>query len=222
MTDAEGAAALRRADPALARVIDETTPIAMDAWRARWVPGDRFGTLARVIVGQQISARAAAAIFARLRELMGSDAPARAVARASDEELRAVGLSRNKIASLRDLAERTLDGRLELDRLDDLSDEDVAAQLVAVRGIGPWTADLFLLGVLGRPDVLPAGDLHLRRQVGEAHGLPQMPSEREVRELAERWRPHRSLATAYLYSWRRDSGGPAPGTSPQAPTRRRP
>jgi len=185
----------------------------MDAWRSRWAPGDRFGTLARVIVGQQISARAAAAIFARLRELMGADAPAEAVARASDEELRGVGLSRNKLASLRDLAERTLDGRLELDRLDELPDEEVAAQLVAVRGIGPWTADLFMLGALGREDVLPAGDLHLRRMVRDAYGLGELPSERQVHEIGERWRPHRSLATAYLYSWRRDSAGRPVGTS---------
>jgi 3-methyladenine DNA glycosylase/8-oxoguanine DNA glycosylase len=185
----------------------------MGVWRSRWAPGDRFGTLARVIVGQQISARAAAAIFARLRELMGTDAPAAALARASDEELRGVGLSRNKLASLRDLAERTLDGRLELDRLDELPDEEVAAQLVAVRGIGPWTADLFMLGALGREDVLPAGDLHLRRMVRDAYGLGELPSERQVHEIGERWRPHRSLATAYLYSWRRDSAGRPVGTS---------
>jgi len=205
--------ALRRADPGLGGVIDEASPVALDAWRARWAPGDRFGLLARVIVGQQISARAATAIFARLRDLMGHEAPAAAVAAASDEQLRAVGLSRSKVASLRDLAERTLDGRLGLDRLDALPDQEVAAQLVAVRGIGPWTADLFLLGALGRPDVLPAGDLRLRSVVRAAYGLDATPSELEVRELGERWRPHRSLATAYLYSWRRDSSGGGPGTS---------
>jgi DNA-3-methyladenine glycosylase II len=204
---------LRRADPVLGGVMDEVPPVAMEAWRARWAPGDRFGLLARVIVGQQISARAAAAIFARLRDLMGHEAPAAAVAAASDEELRAVGLSRNKIASLRDLAERTLDGRLELDRLDELPDDEVVSQLVAVRGIGPWTAALFLLGALGRPDVLPAGDLRLRSVVRAAYGLEATPTEQEVRELGERWRPHRSLATAYLYSWRRDSSGAGPGTS---------
>src|SRR4051812_43162250 len=175
----------------MAKVIDRANPLAMDAWRARWAPGDRFGVLARVIVGQQISARAATAIFARLRELMGADAPAAAIAGASDEELRAVGLSRNKIASLRDLAERTLDGRLELDRLDELPDQEAVAQLVAVRGIGPWTADLFLLGALGREDILPAGDLHLRRVVEDAYGLDAIPTEAQVRELSERWRPHR-------------------------------
>jgi DNA-3-methyladenine glycosylase II len=195
--------ALRASDPVMRTVIDRANPLAMDAWRARWAPGDRFGVLARVIVGQQISARAAAAIFGRLRELMGAEAPAAAIAAASDEELRAVGLSRAKTASLRDLAERTLDGRLELDRLGELPDEEAVAQLVAVRGIGPWTADLFLLGALGREDVLPAGDLHLRRVVEQAYGLDALPSEREVRELGERWRPHRSLATAYLYSWGR-------------------
>ncbi|HEX2503529.1 MAG TPA: DNA-3-methyladenine glycosylase 2 family protein [Miltoncostaeaceae bacterium] len=204
---------LRRADPVLGGVMDEVPPVAMDAWRARWAPGDRFGLLARVIVGQQISARAAAAIFARLRDLMGHEAPAAAVAAAGDEELRAVGLSRNKTASLRDLAERTLDGRLELDRLDELPDDEVVSQLVAVRGIGPWTADLFLLGALGRRDVLPAGDLRLRSVVRAAYGLEATPTEGEVRELGERWRPHRSLATAYLYSWRRDSSGAGPGTS---------
>jgi DNA-3-methyladenine glycosylase II len=204
---------LRRADPVLGGVMDEVPPVAMDAWRARWAPGDRFGLLARVIVGQQISARAAGAIFARLRDLMGNEAPGAAVAAASDEQLRAVGLSRNKIASLRDLAERTLDGRLELDRLDELPGEEVVSQLVAVRGIGPWTADLFMLGALGRPDVLPAGDLRLRSVVRAAYGLQATPSEQEVRELGERWRPHRSLATAYLYSWRRDSSGAGPGTS---------
>ena len=205
--------ALRRADPVLGRIIDEASPVAMDSWRARWAPGDRFGMLARVITGQQISARAATAIFARLRDLMGHDAPADAIARASDEELRAAGLSRGKIASLRDLAERTLDGRLALDDLDALPDDEVAAQLVAVRGIGPWTADLFLLGALGREDVLPAADLRLRSVVRAAYGLDEMPTEREVRELGERWRPHRSLATAYLYSWRRDprSGSGARG-----------
>jgi DNA-3-methyladenine glycosylase II len=115
------------------------------------------------------------------------------------------------VASLRDLAERTLDGRLELDRLDDLPDEEVTAQLVAVRGIGRWTADLFLLGALGRGDVLPAGDLRLRGVMRAAYDLDALPSEREVRELGERWRPHRSLATAYLYSWRGDSTGGGAG-----------
>jgi len=100
---------------------------------------------------------------------------------------------------LRDLAARTLDGRLQLDGLDDLTDDEARAQLTAVRGIGSWTADMFLLGQLGRPDVLPAGDLGIRRAVQDAYGLERIPSEGEVRRISEAWRPNRSLATAYLY-----------------------
>jgi len=122
------------------------------------------------------------------------------VAGATDSELRTVGLSAAKAASLRDLAARTLDGRLELDRLVDMSDDEAHTQLTAVRGIGDWTADLFLLAQLGRSDILPAGDLGIRRAVQLAYGLPRMPTEQEVRQRGEAWRPNRSLATAYLYS----------------------
>jgi DNA-3-methyladenine glycosylase II len=191
--------ALRAADPVLARLIDRLEPIDMTTWRARWSL-DNFGSLARAIVGQQIATRAAAAIFGRLQDLIGDRDAATAVAAASDSELRAVGLSAAKAASLRDLAARTIDGRLQLDRLDDLSDDEARAQLTAVRGIGSWTADMFLLGKLGRPDVLPAGDLGIRRAVQDAYGLERTPSEGEVRRISEAWRPNRSLATAYLYS----------------------
>jgi DNA-3-methyladenine glycosylase II len=191
--------ALRAADPVLARLIDRLEPIDMTTWRARWSL-DNFGSLARAIVGQQIATRAAAAIFGRLQDLIGDRDAATAVAAASDSELRAVGLSAAKAASLRDLAARTIDGRLQLDRLDDLSDHEARAQLTAVRGIGSWTADMFLLGKLGRPDVLPAGDLGIRRAVQDAYGLERTPSEGEVRRISEAWRPNRSLATAYLYS----------------------
>jgi DNA-3-methyladenine glycosylase II len=191
--------ALRAGDPALARLIDRLEPVDLASWRARWSL-DSFGSLARAIVGQQIATRAAAAIFGRLQAYMGErDAPS-AIAGASDAELRAIGLSAAKAASLRDLAARTLDGRLQLDRLETLTDDEAHIQLTAVRGIGSWTADMFLLGQLGRPDVLPAGDLGIRRAAQELYGLPAMPSESEVRRLSEAWRPHRSLATAYLYS----------------------
>src|SRR5262249_48029273 len=136
--------------------------------------------------------------------------PAAAIAAATDADLRTVGLSAAKAASLRDLAHRTLDGRLQLDRMDDLTDDEAKAQLTAVRGIGDWTADLFLLGQLGppdvlrpahpaRPDVLPAGALGTRRAIRVAYGLERMPAPAEVRAIAERWRPYRSTATAYLY-----------------------
>ena len=203
--------ALRAADPVFARLIDRLEPIEMAGWRARWSL-DNFGSLARAIVGQQIATRAASAIFGRLQAFIGDRDDATAIAAASDSELRSIGLSAAKAAALRDLAARTLHGRLQLDVLDGLTDEEAYAQLTAVRGIGPWTADMFLLGQLGRPDILPAGDLGIRRAVQAAYRLKRIPSEREVRSLGEAWRPHRSLATAYLYNslWQRpvpDSDG---------------
>jgi DNA-3-methyladenine glycosylase II len=191
-------AALRAADPVLAAVIERTGPLDLDAWRARWSRG-RFESLARGIVGQQISTLAATAIYGRLMALIGGGDPARAIAGASDEDLRLVGLSRAKVASLRDLAARMLDGRLELERLHELPDAEVRAQLVAVRGIGPWTADLFLIGQLGRADVLPSGDLGLRHAVQALYQLDHVPTPKEVDAMGERWRPYRTLATAYLY-----------------------
>jgi DNA-3-methyladenine glycosylase II len=201
VTDEDGEAldVLRASDPVLARLIDGLDPVDFGSWRARWAL-DRFRSLARAIVGQQIATRAASAIFDRLQAQIGDRDPAAAIVEASDAELRAVGLSAAKAASLRDLAARTLDGRLELDHLDDLTDDEARAQLTAVRGIGSWTADMFLLGQLGRPDILPAGDLGIRHAVKAAYTLDKVPSEGEVRALSEAWRPYRSLATAYLYS----------------------
>jgi DNA-3-methyladenine glycosylase II len=191
--------ALRAADPTLARLIDRLEPVDLASWRARRSL-DSFSSLARAIVGQQIATRAAAAIFGRLQAFIGDRDAASAIAGASDADLRAIGLSANKAAALRDLAARTLDGRLQLDRLDAMTDEEAHEQLTAVRGIGSWTADMFLLGQLGRPDILPAGDLGIRRAVQQAYDLAKMPSEGEVRRISEAWRPYRSLATAYLYS----------------------
>jgi DNA-3-methyladenine glycosylase II len=201
-------AGLRASDPTLARLIDGLEPVDLSSWRKRWSL-DPFRALARAIVGQQIATRAASAIFDRLQALIGEHDPAVAITEASDADLRAVGLSAAKAASLRDLAARTLDGRLELDRLDALTDDEARAQLTAVRGIGSWTADMFLLGQLGRPDILPAGDLGIRHAVKAAYGLEKLPSEGEVRALSESWSPNRSLATAYLYSSLRSMERPA-------------
>ena len=205
---------LRSSDPVLARLIDRLEPIDLASWRGRWSL-DSFGSLARAIVGQQIATAAASAIFGRLQALIGDREDAAAIASATDAELRAVGLSAAKMASLRDLAARTLDGRLQLERLGDMTDDEARTQLTAVRGIGSWTADMFLLGHLGRPDVLPAGDLGVRHAVQAAYGLDRVPSEEEVREIGEAWRPHRSLATAYLYSSLR-SPGPTGEVPPRA------
>jgi DNA-3-methyladenine glycosylase II len=199
MTSSDSAqAALRGSDPAMAALMDRLGPVDLHAWRARWSLAP-FMALVRSIVGQQIAGRAAEAIFGRLVAHVGDRDPATAIAAATDPELRAVGLSAAKASSIRDLAARTLDGRLELDRIEALSDDEAREQLTAVRGIGPWTADIFLLAQLGRPDILPAGDLGVRQAVLELDRLDHLPTERDVRLRGEVWRPNRSLATAYLY-----------------------
>ena len=204
-------ATLSAADPVMASLIERIGPLDLDEWRSRWSL-TTFMALARSIVGQQIAGRAAEAIFGRLRDFVGRRDPAEAIAGATDAELRGVGLSSAKARSIRDLAERTLDGRLELDRIEELSDDEARTQLMAVRGIGPWTADIFLLAQLGRMDILPAGDLGVRHAVRRLYGLADVPTEQEVRARGEAWSPYRSIATAYLYSSLND---PAPDEAAQ-------
>jgi DNA-3-methyladenine glycosylase II len=171
-------------------------------------PGDAYGALVRAIVGQQLSTKAARTIFERLVALFGGRTPTPKELLAVDpEELRGVGLSRSKAAYLRDLAEHVEDGELELERLAELEDEEVSEQLTAVKGLGQWTADMFLLFHLGRPDVLPVGDLGIRRAVQIEYGLEDLPDPPELRTIAEPWRPHRSLACLYL--WRSLDNAPA-------------
>lgn len=164
-------------------------------------PDDRYGTLVRSIIGQQLSTRAAQAIYARLTDRYGGRTPTPVEVLEDDpDELRAAaGLSRAKVTFLRSLAEHVVDGSLELERLDTLPDEQVAAELVAVKGLGPWTADLFLMFQLQRPDVLPVGDLGIRRAVMLRYGLEAMPSPAEVARIGEPWRPHRTLASLFLW-----------------------
>ena len=121
------------------------------------------------------------------------------VASTDAEELRGVGLSRAKAAYLRSLAEHVIEGELELDRLNELPDEEVIAQLTAVKGLGPWTAHMFLIFHLRRPDVLPVGDLGVRRAVQLAYGMEDLPPAAELERIAEPWRPYRSLASLYLW-----------------------
>ena len=199
--------ALRTADPVLRRLIDRIGPLDLAAWRGRW-PRDPFALLTRSIVGQQISTHAAGAIFGRLRDALQPDFSAQGVAQASDETLLVAGLSRAKLASLRDLSARVVTGELPIDSLSAFSDDEVREKLTAVHGIGPWTAKLFLLA-LGRDDALPAADVGLRRAVRAAFDLDHLPSTVEVETLAEAWRPNRSLAAAYLYTSLRRP--PAPG-----------
>ena len=154
----------------------------------------------RSIVGQQLSTKAASTIYGRVLDLFDGNVPTPAQLIAADPEaLRKAGLSRAKVAYLRDLAERIEDGELDLNNLSQMSDAQVSEQLTAVNGIGQWSADMFLIFHLGRPDVLPVGDLGVRRAVERLYGLETLPSAEELERLGERWRPYRSLASLYLW-----------------------
>jgi DNA-3-methyladenine glycosylase II len=203
--EASAVEALREADPVLREVIDEVGPLG-DFFAGR--PSDHYGTLVRSIVGQQLSTRAAASIYNRLLERFDGRTPTPEQVLADDpDELRtAAGLSHAKVRYLRSLAEHVLDGSLELDRLSGLPDDEVIARLVAVKGIGAWSADMFLMFHLRRPDVLPVGDLGIRRAVMGRYGLPALPAPAELTEIAEPWRPHRTLACIYL--WRSGQATP--------------
>ncbi len=191
--------ALRRSDPVIRRLIDEHGPLDEEQ-RRRGRPLEPYGALVRSIVGQQLSTKAARSIYERLTALFDGRTPSPAELLAADpERVRSVGLSRPKVAYLRSLAEHVESGELELDRLSELSDEDVSGQLTAVKGLGQWTADMFLIFHLGRPDVLPVGDLGIRRAVERAYGLEEMPDAAKLTEIAEPWRPNRSLASLYLW-----------------------
>jgi DNA-3-methyladenine glycosylase II len=188
-------------DPVLARLIeDQGGPLPLEQ-DSRGRPSDVYGALIRSITGQQLSVKAAQAIYGRLTARFGGRAPAPAELLADDpDELRsAVGLSRAKVASLRSLAEHVIAGELELDRLTQLDDGEVIRELVAVKGIGEWTAHVFLMFTLHRPDVLPTGDQGIRNAVMRAYGLAAPPDPDALIELAEPWRPYRTRACLYLW-----------------------
>jgi DNA-3-methyladenine glycosylase II len=199
---------LRQSDPVIAGLVDGFgTPDEVLTRRGRR-PGDAYGALVRSIVGQQLSTKAARTIFERLVELFGGRTPTpKELLDADPDLLRGAGLSRAKVAYLRDLAEHVEDGELELERLAELPDEEVSEQLTAIKGLGQWTAHMFLIFHLGRPDVLPIGDLGIRRAVQIAYGLEEPPDAAELERIAEPWRPHRSLACVYL--WRSLDNEPA-------------
>jgi DNA-3-methyladenine glycosylase II len=190
---------LRRSDPVMGALVDRIGPLSLED-RRRGRPADPYGALLRAIVGQQLSTKAARSIYDRLLELFGVRTPQPSELLAADPEtVRAAGLSRAKVAYLRDLAARVEDGRLPVYRLAEQDDAAVAAELVEVKGLGQWTADMFLIFHLGRPDVLAVGDLGIRRAVERAYELPGAPAARELEEIAEPWRPQRTLACLYLW-----------------------
>src|SRR6266851_4349830 len=169
--------------------------------RARRVLMRRDPVLGGAIVSQQLSTKAAATIFGRFVALFddGHVPGAEAVAAVGDDRLRQVGLSGQKVGYLRDLCARISDGRLRLEELDRLSDEDVIERLTAVRGFGRWTAEMFLMFRLHRPDVLPVGDLGIIKAVQKLYGLRKIPDAKRIQKIGEAWRPYRSVASWYLW-----------------------
>jgi len=188
---------LMRRDPVLARAIKQIGPCLL-AERQR---KDHLTALVGAIVSQQLSTKAAATIFGRLAGLFpGNAIPGHAaIAAVDDQTLRSVGLSSQKVSYLRDLCARLSDGRLVLDDLDTLEDEDVIARLVAVKGFGRWTAEMFLMFRLHRPDVLPVGDLGIVNAVQRLYRLRKRPDPKRLMKLGEPWRPYRSVACWYLW-----------------------
>jgi DNA-3-methyladenine glycosylase II len=194
---------LRHSDPVMAEIIGRVGPCELGSRTDRGGPArDHYGALLRAIVGQQLSVLAARSIYGRLTARYGGRTPSPAELLADDpDELRvAAGLSRAKVAFLRDLAERLETGALSLDDIDDSPDEEVSARLVAVKGVGQWTADMFMIFHLGRPDVLPVGDLGIRRAAMLAYRLRKLPRPERLTTLARPWRPWRSVASWYLWA----------------------
>jgi DNA-3-methyladenine glycosylase II len=192
---------LHEADPVLARLIDERPDFDPRAWLAELPPMDLFGALIFQVTGQQLSVAVTRRTIARIQALFGGSLPTPAqLLRADPGDLRQAGLSGRKVATLRDLAQRLTDGRLDIAALSALPDDELITELTAVPGIGPWTVQGAMLIALGREDVVLPGDLVLRKAVQAAYGLTHLPSQDEVLAIAQPWRPYRSLATSYLFS----------------------
>jgi len=188
---------LMRRDPVLARAIKRIGPCLMAERQRR----DHLTALVGAIVSQQLSTKAAATIFGRLVTLFPEShiSDVSIFGRLSDEQLRAVGLSRQKVGYLRDLSARVQDGRLALDELDRLPDEAVIERLIAVKGFGRWTAEMFLMFRLHRPDVLPVDDLGIVNAVQRLYKLRKRPDRKRLMKIGENWKPYRSVASWYLW-----------------------
>jgi DNA-3-methyladenine glycosylase II len=192
---------LRKADPVLRRIIDAREDFRPRAWMDELPPLDAFGTLIFQVAGQQLSVRATRTILSRLEQRFGGRLPTAAELLVADASvLRQSGLSLRKAATIRSIAERFVDGRLSDEALIRMTDQEVVAALTEIPGIGPWTANGFLLVALDRPDVFLPGDIALRRAIQRAYGVDHVPSADEMFELSDRWRPYRSLAVSYLFA----------------------
>lgn len=184
---------LKQADPILGAIIETVGEYAL----TRREP--TFETLARAIVYQQVSGKAAASIFAKFKKTAGRRFSARAVLRLEPEQLRACGLSAQKSAYVRDLAGKVAERKIRFDKLADLTDEEVIALLTAVKGVGVWTAQMFLIFALERPNVLPIADLGVRNAIRRAYNLDEMPKAEDLLRISAGWHPYCSVATWYLW-----------------------
>ena len=187
---------LVRRDPVIASLIKRHGPCGL----AHRQHEDAFTALTHAIISQQLSTKAAATIARRFDALFNGPPTAAALARLNDDQLRTVGLSSQKIRYMRDLSTKVTDGSVPLDKVNDLADEDVILSLTLVKGIGRWTAEMFLMFRLHRPDVLPVDDLGILKAVQRAYGLRKMPRPDRLTKIGEPWRPYRSVACWYLWA----------------------
>ena len=186
---------LKRADPVLRKVIEQCGPCRLKPQ----TDGSTFEFIARAIIYQQLSGKAAATIHGRVQALCGGSLAADALSILPDEALRGAGLSRQKLGYLRDLAARAASGGLDTVHLPELPDEEVTRQLVQVKGVGVWTAEMFLMFRLGRPDVLPVLDLGVRKGVQKAYRLRKLPDAKRIEKIAASWAPYRTVASWYMW-----------------------
>ena len=186
---------LKNADPVLRKVIEQVGPCRLKPL----AEGTHFEFIARSIIYQQLSGKAAATIHGRVQVLCGGSLTAEPLGTLSDDSLRGAGLSRQKLGYLRDLSARAADGTLDTTHLADLPDEEVTRQLVQVKGVGVWTAQMFLMFRLGRPDVLPVLDLGVRKGVQRAYRLRKLPDAKKVEKIAAPWAPYRTIGSWYMW-----------------------
>lgn len=194
---------LKQRDPVLRSIIEKVGP-----YRIEYSPAD-FSTLARSIIYQQLSGKVALTMYNRLEAACrGNRVTPEAVLALDPETMRALGLSRQKIAYLREAAAWAVDGRLDFEQLAKMPDDEVTRRLTAIKGVGPWTVHMFLIFGLRRPDVMPSGDLGIRVAVQKAYGMPELPPPAVIDRLAEeRWRPYCSVASWYLWRSLEDKNG---------------
>jgi DNA-3-methyladenine glycosylase II len=185
---------LQNSDPILAAAIEKVGPL-----EERGDAESHFHALCRIVVGQQLSVAVARAIWNRVVGHFGDDFTPKAVASMSAEDGKSVGLSRMKTIYLQSLATHILGGKLEIERLETLPDEEIKNEIVAVKGLGPWSADMFLMFQLDREDILPVGDLGIREAIKRLYNLDERPDAAKMEEIAEPWRPYRTLASRYLW-----------------------